>query len=128
LRDFFHTSGRRGFLKGFLVAAIFAGIVVAFLPVRYETNDDFGTVSKLSGWGGPCSDFLHPTLSSTLGRLLCSLYRFYPDFPWYGLFIYAGAFLAMYLTLSVLIRSTRGLSLFLALPLLCLLFLHVFVV
>jgi hypothetical protein len=126
LRDFFSVSWHAGFLKGFLVAAIFAGIVLSVAPVRYEANDDFGSIGKLSAQSGFRPDPLHPTLSTTLSRLLRALYRIHPEFPWYGVLIYSAAFLGMSLMLSVFFRSTQGLSMFLALPVLCLLFFHVF--
>jgi hypothetical protein len=126
LRDSFSLSGHKGFLKGFLVAAVFVLIVILLVPVRYEANDDFGSISKLRGQGGDSADFLLPTLSTSLSWLLRSLYRSLPDFPWYGLLIYSAAFLGMSLMLSVLFRSMQGLSMLLALPLLCLLFFHIF--
>ena len=118
MRDIFSVSGHTGFLKGFLVAAVFVWIVLSFAPVRYEANDDFGSISKLSEQSGFSPDPFHPTLSTTLGRLLRFLYRVHPDFPWYGVLIYSAAFLGMSLMLSVLFRSTQGLSMFLSLPLL----------
>ena len=126
MRELFSLSRHSAFLKGFLVAAVFVGIVLCFAPVRYEANDDFGSISKLSEQSGFPPDPLHPTLSTTLGWLLRSLYRIHPNFPWYGALIYSSAFLGISLMLSVLFRSTQGLSMLIALPLLCLLFFHVF--
>jgi len=126
LRDFFSLSGHKGFLKGFLVAAVFVLIVISVVPVRYEANDDFGLISRLSGQCGAGPDPLLPTLSVTLGWLLRCLYRALPDLPWYGLLVYSAAFLGMSLMLSVLFRTTQGLSMLFSLPLLGLLFFHVF--
>ncbi len=126
MRKFLSVSGHAGFLKGFLVAGLFVGIVLCFLPVRYEANDDFGLITYLSDQSGFRSGAYHPTLSAGFGRLLSTLYRVQPGVPWYGLIIYSSAFAGMSLMLSVLFRSAKGLSLLLALPLLCLLFLHVF--
>ncbi len=122
----FSSSGNAGFLKGFLAAGLFVCMVLSFLPVRYEANDDFGVITYLSDQSGFRSDAFQPTLSAGFGRLLHFLYGARPGVPWYGLIIYFAGFMGMWLTLSVLFRATQGLSLLLALPLLCILFLHVF--
>ena len=123
-----HSSvfARAGFLKGFLFAAVFVAMVVSFVPVRYEANDDFGLIARFSRESGFKPDPLQPHVSWSLGAVLCPLYRWHPKVPWYGLFIYTAAFWGMSLILSVLFRSTRGASMWLALPLLGILFFHVF--
>lgn len=115
-----------GFLKGFLSAAVFVLIIFLVLPARYETNDDFALIRKLSPQSGFRPDPYHHSLSYTSGRLLCFLYKQCPQFPWYGSFIYSAAFLGTSLMLSVLFRSTQGGAMLLSLPPLCLFFLHIF--
>lgn len=119
-------GGRTGFLKGFSVAAVLALVILCFLPVRYEANDDFALVSKLSGKTGLSADPLDPTLSTSLGWTLYLLYQYGPDLPWYGLYVCAACYLGFSLMLSVLFRSVKGLSLLLSLPFLGMVFFHLF--
>lgn len=117
---------RFGFVMGLLCAAVFLFLILSFLPVRYEANDDFGLIARFSPRSGFVTDPLQPLVSWTLGSILCALYTRVPHVPWYGLFIYASALWGMALMLGVLFRSARGASLLLALPLLGTLFFHVF--
>jgi hypothetical protein len=125
LQELSSVSPKRGFLKGFLVSAFFLLIVVVWVPIRYEANDDLGLIARFSEQSGFRPDPLQPTVSASLGVVLSSLYGSFPEVPWYGLLIYASAFVGISLTMSVLFRSAQGASGFLALPLLCLLFFHV---
>ena len=126
MREFFCVSGHAGFLKGCLLSAVLVSIIVSFVPVRYEANDDFGLIGHLSEQSGFEADPFHPTLSAGLSRLLPSLYRAQPEVPWLGLLIYSSAFLGASLMFGVLFRSAQGWSLLFALPLLCILLFHVF--
>jgi hypothetical protein len=120
------AAERFGFVKGLLCAAVFLFLILSFLPVRYEANDDFGLIARFSPRSGFATDPLQPLVSWTLGSILCFLYARLPGVPWYGLFIYGSALCGMALMLGVLFRSARGASLLLALPLLGTLFFHVF--
>ena len=120
------AGSRFAFLKGFLAAAVFVAMVLSFLPVRYESNDDFALIAQLSSRSGFSPDPIQPALSFTLGRILHALYGHWPHVPWHGLFVYLAAFFGMSLVLSVFFRFAQGISLILALPLLGVVYLHVF--
>jgi hypothetical protein len=117
-------GGRAGFLKGFFVAAVLVFIVFWLVPVRYTANDDFALVKLLSERSGFSPDPNNPSLNFSMGWILCFLYRYGPDLPWYGLFVCTACYLGWSLMLSVLFRSTQGLSLLLSLPFLGMVFFH----
>lgn len=117
-------GGSAGFLKGFFLAAVFMLIIFCLVPVRYSANDDFALVKLLSERSGFSPDPHNPSLNFSLGRILCLLYKYGPDLPWYGLFVCTACYLGLSLLLSVLFRSTQGLSLLLSLPFLGMVFFH----
>lgn len=115
-----------GFWKGFLFTAVFILLVISFLPVRYETNDDFAIIRRLSDQTGFVSDTHHYSLSYGFGWVLCFLYRCCSSVPWYGAFVYSATYLGASLMLSVVFRSSSGKSLLLWLPALSVFFAHCF--
>jgi hypothetical protein len=120
-------SGQKaGFWKGFFFAAVFVLAIFLFLPVRYESNDDFALVTNLGDRSWSSAEPLHPALGCSMGWLLYFLYRHVPGVPWYGTFVISAAFFGTVLILAVLFRSAQGFSMLLALPLLCMLFFHIF--
>lgn len=118
-------GGRAGFQKGFFVAAVFVFIVFCLVPVRYTANDDFALVKLLSERSGFSPDPHNPSLNFSMGWILCFLYGYGPNLPWYGLFVCTACYLGLSLLLSVLFRSTQGLSLILSLPFLGMVFFHI---
>jgi hypothetical protein len=110
---------RSGFLEGFGIPLILLLLILLFIPVRYEMNDDLKFIEILSGKGGFPHDFSSiPYLSQILNYILYFLYDWFPSIPWYGLTIYLAAYLGVSLILSVVLRNSREdfFSFFLYLP------------
>jgi hypothetical protein len=99
---------RAGFLEGFGISLILLLLILLFIPVRYEINDDLKFINILSGKGGFTPDFNStPHLSQILSYILYFLYDWFPSIPWYGLTIYLAAYIGVSLILSVVLRNSR---------------------
>lgn len=108
-----HDSGRR---EHYILAAV--SLLVVFLlfvffrrlsPFVYETNDDLFLRMIASGEmsGVPEAHLLY--ISYPTGLLLSCLYKMFPQFPWYGLFLCFSFALAMVIILYHLLISERSL-------------------
>ncbi len=96
-----------GFTAGLLL------LTLVFFPVRYETNDDFALVCELSGYSPtPVSFVLNPITS----HCLYYLYQFFPQIPWYGLWMYSCIYLGISLLTGTLIRVKKRLIMLLTAP------------
>lgn len=76
---------------GLVSVAISFGILMLtllILPVRYETTDDLWIVIQLAD---TADGFFPPFLGYCLNWALASLYRWAPDFPWFGALLYLAA-------------------------------------
>ena len=115
------------FIIGFGLPALFLCVCLLLLPVRYETNDDFGNIERLQTHQVISPDKSSPVLSKTLVTVLIALYRTVPDIPWYGIIVYGALFLGVALNYGVLTRSCNPLLLVLISPLFFLFVFHSFV-
>ncbi|MFZ5569860.1 MAG: hypothetical protein ACOZF0_05625 [Thermodesulfobacteriota bacterium] len=107
-----------------LCVSVFMINIGSFLPVRYESNDDFAIVLELNGFlpGKDCF-FLNPVTSHMLHRL----YRAVPGLPWYGFYLYSGILLSYTLILGVFLRSNDRFAFLSATPFIFIVFFHCFV-
>ncbi len=112
------------FCYGFFLAAVFLLICMIFLPVRYETNDDFSNIMRLNRQGDFEPGVMSPYLSQTLWTVLSLLYQHAPTVPWYGLSVYLAIFAGMGLIVSLCIRHWDKASSVIFLPALFVFFLH----
>ena len=111
------TSGKGAFLKGFVLSAVLVLVVMWFMPVRYEVNDELGMIMTLSGRHGVPPDPYAPfVVSEALHYVLCFLYTHWPFIPWLGMLMCLAVYLGGSLILSLLFRSEDGKYTLLAVP------------
>lgn len=74
---------------------LFLFIFLNILPTRFEENDDVVMLGIASGYyTGEPSEFL--VFSNVLiGHLLSTLYTYWPEWPWYSLYLYSFHWLAL---------------------------------
>lgn len=106
----------RSFIIGFVLTALFFLFCLLFLPVRYETNDDFGNIRTFTDLSGFEGDSFNPFLSRVLGYFLYAFYQAMPQIPWYGLTVYLTLFLGVFLMTSVMLRHGNAMAFFICLP------------
>ncbi len=97
-----------------------------FFPVRYETNDDFTNVMRLSSQSRFEPEASSPVLSQTLVKGLVALYQWAPQVPWYGLVVYLALSVGIFLISSVFIRQYNLAGMLICFPAAALFFFHGF--
>jgi len=117
----------KGFIFAFFFVAILFLICLFFLPMRYETNDDFGNIRQLTALSGFEPDSFSPVHGQFFGLALCSLYNVAPGIPWYGLTVYTALLLGVFLMTGVLARHGKLTILMVCLPGIGLFFFHAMV-
>ena len=111
------TAGKEAFLKGFVLSAVLVLVIMWFMPVRYEVNDELGMIMTLSGRHGVPPDPYAPfVVSEALHYVLCLLYTHWPSIPWLGMLMCFTVYLGGSLILSLLFRSRDGKYTLLAVP------------
>jgi len=114
------AMGNHWLLKGFVFSAVFVFMVLVFLPVRYEVNDEFGIIVRtLNEQGGvrPDPDSSRTFLiSQTFNDMLYVLYKCWPSIPWLGVFMLLAVYLGCSLILGLLFRVNDGKYTLLGMP------------
>ena len=98
---------RRGFLAGTLFSLTVFLLVMLFVPMRYEANDDGAILNAVRGDRVFQADATSSFMSQSMTDLLLFLYRLNPHFPWYSIIIYAAVLAGAALISGAVVRNGR---------------------
>jgi len=109
--------GHHALFKGLVLSAGLVLIVLFFLPVRYEGNDELALIKVVSGQGGiPADPNFQLVINQVLSYCLYFFYKHWPSTPWLGMLMYSAVYLGGALFFSLLFKSRRAKYALLALP------------
>lgn len=114
------AMGSHALLKGFVFSAVFILMVLVFVPVGYDVNDEFGIIVRtLNEQGGvrPDPDSSRTFLiSQAFNDMLYVLYQYWPSMPWLGVFMLLAVYVGSSLILGLILRTNDGKYALLAIP------------
>jgi hypothetical protein len=104
-RWLFERPGR----NSLLVSGVFFVFFLLIFHPRFDTNDDVRQAMIASGVGiadHPDPHILFPHIY--LGEMLSTAYSYLPTIPWYGMMLYLGLFVGVWMLVWVLLKKEKS--------------------